>query len=112
MESKTLSVAGHVLLANQEMRYKPLIVDSSAAAWGVAVPAARSSKIHSGGHFMGANSTQAIGVLLFLSAFVLLAGMFAGWGIIAGLGFVLFLGASVAMFLKSKSAESSEESKG
>ena len=51
---------------------------------------------------MGANSTQAVGVLLFLVAFVLLAGAFAGGGVILALGFVVLLGASVAMFMKSK----------
>ncbi|HEY4084539.1 MAG TPA: hypothetical protein VGM43_01315 [Bryobacteraceae bacterium] len=51
---------------------------------------------------MGANSTQAVGVLLFLVAFVLLAGAFAGGGLILALGFVVSLGASVATFLKCK----------
>ncbi|HVW09863.1 MAG TPA: hypothetical protein VHC90_14840 [Bryobacteraceae bacterium] len=51
---------------------------------------------------MGANSTQAVGILLFLVAFVLLAGAFAGGGILLGLGFVVLLGASIAMFLKCK----------
>jgi hypothetical protein len=62
---------------------------------------------------MGANSTQAVGVLLFLVAFVLLAGAFAGGGIIFALGFAVALGASVAMFMKCKpwEHESREETK-
>jgi hypothetical protein len=51
---------------------------------------------------MGANPTQAIGVLLFLVAFVLLAGAFAGGGMLLALGFVVCLGGSVAMFMKCK----------
>lgn len=61
---------------------------------------------------MGANSTQAIGVVLFLLAFTLLAGMFAGWGVIAGVGFLVCLGASVFLFMKCKPMEHSEETKG
>jgi hypothetical protein len=60
---------------------------------------------------MGANSTQAIGIVLFLLAFTLLAGAFAGWGLIAGVGFLVCLGISIFMFMKCKSMES-EESKG
>jgi hypothetical protein len=51
---------------------------------------------------MGANSTQAVGILLFLVAFVLLAGAFAGGGIVLALGFAVALGASVATFMKCK----------
>jgi len=51
---------------------------------------------------MGANSTQAVGVLLFLVAFVLLAGAFAGGGILLALGFAVSLGGSVVMFLKCR----------
>lgn len=51
---------------------------------------------------MGSNPTQALGIVLFLVAFTLLAGAFAGGGLLAGIGFLLFLGASIAMFLKCK----------
>jgi hypothetical protein len=51
---------------------------------------------------MGANPTQALGVLLFLVAFTLLAGALAGGGIIYAIGFLILLAASIAMFLKSK----------
>jgi hypothetical protein len=51
---------------------------------------------------MGANSTQAIGISLFLIAFVLLAGAFAGGGLILALGFAVLFGASVATFMKFK----------
>jgi len=60
---------------------------------------------------MGANSTQAIGIVFFLLAFTLLAGAFAGWGLIGGAGFLVCLGVSIFMFMKCKSMES-EESKG
>jgi hypothetical protein len=60
---------------------------------------------------MGANSTQAIGIVLFLLAFTLLAGMFAGWGIVAGLGFLVCLGGSIGLFIKCKPMEN-EETKG
>lgn len=51
---------------------------------------------------MGANPTQAVGVLLFLVAFVLLAGMFAGGGMLLGLGFLVAVGAAIATFMKCK----------
>jgi hypothetical protein len=62
---------------------------------------------------MGANSTQAVGILLFLVAFVLLAGAFAGGGILLALGFAILLGASIAMFMKCKPWENAggEETK-
>ncbi len=49
---------------------------------------------------MGANPTQAVGITLFLIAFVLLAGAMAGGGILYLLGFLVLLGISIAMFLK------------
>ena len=51
---------------------------------------------------MGANPTQAVGIVLFLIAFVLLAGAFAGGGILYVLGFLVLLGISCALFLKVK----------
>jgi len=51
---------------------------------------------------MGSNSTQAIAIVLFLIAFVLMAGAFAGGGIIYAVGAVVLLGASVFFFLKCK----------
>jgi hypothetical protein len=57
---------------------------------------------------MGSNPTQALGVLLFLVAFALLAGAFAGGGLLAGVGFLICLGASVALFLKCKPWEHQE----
>ena len=51
---------------------------------------------------MGANPTQAIGVALFLIAFVMLAGALAGGGILLAIGFVVLLAISILMFLKCK----------
>ena len=58
---------------------------------------------------MGANPTQAAGVALFLIAFALLAGALAGGGILLGIGFVVVLGASIAMFMKCKPWEHQKE---
>jgi hypothetical protein len=58
---------------------------------------------------MGANPTQAIGITLFLIAFVLLAGALAGGGILLVLGFLIALGASIAMFMKCKPWEHQKE---
>jgi len=58
---------------------------------------------------MGANPTQAVGITLFLIAFVLLAGAMAGGGILYVLGFVVLLGISVAMFMKAKRWEDQKE---
>ena len=59
---------------------------------------------------MGANPTQAQGVLLFLIAFTLIAaGLAADVSyLLVGLG-VLLLGASVMLFLKCKPWEHNEE---
>jgi hypothetical protein len=62
-----------------------------------------------GGDTMGANSTQAIGITLFLIAFVLLAGAMAGGGILYVVGFLILLGISVAMFMKAKPWEDQKE---
>lgn len=61
---------------------------------------------------MGANPTQALGVLLFLVAFTLLAGAMAGGGVIYLIGFAVFLVASIAMFMKCKPWEDKQESSG
>jgi len=58
---------------------------------------------------MGSNPTQAIGITLFLIAFVLLAGAMAGGGILYGVGFLILLGISMAMFLKCKPWEDQKE---
>ena len=58
---------------------------------------------------MGANPTQAVGIALFLIAFVLLAGALAGGGILYLLGFLVSLGVSCAMFLKCKPWEHRKE---
>jgi hypothetical protein len=59
---------------------------------------------------MGANPTQAQGVVLFLIAFVLIAAGFAAdINYIAVILGVLTLGASVMLFLKCKPWEHSEE---
>jgi hypothetical protein len=63
----------------------------------------------SGGDTMGANPTQAIGITLFLIAFVLLAGAMAGGGILYLLGFLVMLGISIATFLKCKPWEDEKE---
>lgn len=51
---------------------------------------------------MGANSTQAIAVVLSLVGFVLLAGAMAGGGILLIAGTVVSLGASAFYFMKCK----------
>ena len=58
---------------------------------------------------MGANPTQAVGITLFLSAFVLLAGAMAGGGILYVLGFLILLGISIAVFMKCKPWEDQKE---
>jgi hypothetical protein len=62
-----------------------------------------------GGEGMGANSTQAIGVTLFLIAFTLLAGAFAGGGILLVIAFLVVLGISLAMFIKCKPWEDQKQ---
>ena len=58
---------------------------------------------------MGANPTQAVGVTLFLLAFVMLAGAMAGGGILLIAGFLALLGVSIAAFLKCKPWEHEKE---
>jgi hypothetical protein len=54
---------------------------------------------------MGANSTQAVAIVLSIVGFVLLAGAWAGGGILAGVGAVAALAASAFYFMKCKSWE-------
>jgi hypothetical protein len=58
---------------------------------------------------MGANPTQAVGILLMFVAFVLLAGAFAGGGIITAVLAVVLLGVSLAVFKKCKPWEHQKE---
>ena len=58
---------------------------------------------------MGSNPTQAVGIALFLIAFVMLAGALAGGGILLVLGFVVFLGVAIALFMKVRPLEHQKE---
>jgi hypothetical protein len=51
---------------------------------------------------VGANSTQAVAVLIMLIAFVLLAGAWAGGTILLMLAALVFLGVSGFFFMKCK----------
>ena len=64
---------------------------------------------NSGGQPMGANSTQAVAIVFMLIGFVLLAGAFAGGGIILVAGALALLGVSCFFFLKCKSWEHNKE---
>jgi hypothetical protein len=57
---------------------------------------------------MGANSTQAVAVLLTLIGFVLLAGALAGGGILLVIGAVVVFAASTFFFMKCKPWEHQE----
>jgi hypothetical protein len=57
---------------------------------------------------MGANSTQAVAIVLMLIGFTLLAGAFAGGGIFLWVGALLFLGGSAFFFMKCKPLEQNE----
>ena len=57
---------------------------------------------------MGANSTQAVAILLMLIGFTLLAGAFAGGGMILWAGAVVLLGAAAFFFMKCKPLEQNE----
>lgn len=58
---------------------------------------------------MGANPKQAMGILVFLVAFVLIAAAAALGSILLGLLGVAVLAASIAIFLKAKPLEYIEE---
>ena len=54
---------------------------------------------------MGANPTQAVGVLFMLIAFVLIGLTFAGGGVLAGAGAAVFLGIACFVSMKAKSLD-------
>lgn len=54
---------------------------------------------------MGANATQGVAIAMFLIGFVLLAGGFAGGGVLLALGGVVLVGISCYFFLKCKPRE-------
>ena len=59
---------------------------------------------------MGANSTQGVAVMLFLVAFTLLSmALFNDGSVLYLVGFLVALGASVALFLKARPWEHSEK---
>ncbi len=59
---------------------------------------------------MGANSTQALGICLFLAAFVLIAaGLASGHGAIPIIAGIVALGAACAVFLRVKPWEQIED---
>ena len=58
---------------------------------------------------MGANSTQAVAIVLFLIAFAVLAGAFAGGGIILAVVALALLGAAIYFFNKCKPWEQQNE---
>ena len=58
---------------------------------------------------MGANSTQAVAIVFMLIGFILLAGAFAGGGIIVAVGAVVLLGVAAFFFMKCKPWENQEE---
>ena len=57
---------------------------------------------------MGAHATQAVGLLLFLMAFVVLAGALAGAGILVAVLGLALLGGAAAVFMKCKPLEHGE----
>lgn len=59
---------------------------------------------------MGANATQGIAILIMLIGFTLLAGAFAGGGVILAVGALAVLGVSCFFFWKCKSWEHKGES--
>ncbi len=58
---------------------------------------------------MGANSTQAVAIVFFLIAFTLLAGAFAGGGIILAVGAIALAAVAVFFFAKCKPWEEPNE---
>jgi len=51
---------------------------------------------------MGSNSTQALGIVCTLLAFTLFAAAMGGGGMLAGIGFLVLLGAAAFLFMKCK----------
>ena len=58
---------------------------------------------------MGSNPTQAVAIVFLLIAFVLLAGSFAGGGIMLGIGALVLLGVACFFFLKCKPWETQND---
>ena len=58
---------------------------------------------------MGANATQAVAITFLLVAFVLLAGAFAGGGIVLVLGALVLLGVAGFFFAKCKPWETQND---
>jgi hypothetical protein len=58
--------------------------------------------------FMGANSTQAVAIVLFLIGFTLLAGGLAGGGVILLAAALILIGAAAFFFMKCKPSEQNE----
>lgn len=58
---------------------------------------------------MGANSTQAVAIVFMLIGFVLLAGAFAGGGILLAICALVLLGLAAFFFMKCKSWEHQNE---
>ncbi|MDQ6759198.1 MAG: hypothetical protein M3Z32_04935 [Acidobacteriota bacterium] len=58
---------------------------------------------------MGSNSTQAVAILVMLVGFVLLAGAFAGGGMILAVGALVALGVAAFFFMKCKPWEHQNE---
>jgi hypothetical protein len=57
---------------------------------------------------MGSNSTQAVALLIMLVGFTLLAGSFAGGGIVLGVGALALLVVAAFFFIKVKGLEHQE----
>jgi len=74
-----------------------------------ASPAKALAPDNSGGQPMGANSTQAVAIVFMLIGFVLLAGAFAGGGVILAVGALVLLGVAAFFFMKCKPWEKQNE---
>jgi hypothetical protein len=74
-----------------------------------ASPAKAQMAENSGGQPMGANSTQAVGIVFMLLGFILLAGAFAEGGILLALSALVLLGVAAFFFKKCKSWEEQNE---
>jgi hypothetical protein len=58
---------------------------------------------------MGANPTQGVAIVFLLISMVLLAGAFAGGGVVLAVGALVLLGISCFFFLKCKAWEHQKE---
>lgn len=54
---------------------------------------------------MGANSTQAVGIVILLAGFTVLAGAFAGGGVLLGVLALALLAGAAFVFLKCRPLE-------